>query len=242
LIFGGDTDAVHPRLPPGPLLQYLHSHNHWSNGATTLLLWKQFIIPHIEARRRSLGQPAAPAIVLADAFAAHWTAEIKEFVSQQDAIAYIAIPDCLTHLFQPLDLGIIAALKNSILRRKDDFMEHEVRMAVKEGRGVVLSNSRVVLRERVAAWVKEAVSDPIICAEKCCRTGFARAGVTRALFGDSEVAPDVDNFVPGTVCDDCGEPAFKIDEFPPCAHFGSVVSAALCSGCLDNHMQLCEPV
>ena len=82
-------------------------------------------------------------------------------VQETDAIAYIAVPDCLTHIFQPLDLGIIAALKNSVLRRRDDFLESEVRTAVRENRAVVLSKSLPVLRDRVATWIKEALVDPL---------------------------------------------------------------------------------
>lgn len=58
--------------------------------------------------------------------------------------------DKLTHVFQPLDLGIIAAWKQSILRRKDDFVEAEARAAVRER----LTTSRPVIRDRVTAWIK----------------------------------------------------------------------------------------
>ena len=96
-----------------------------------------------------LGKPNAPAIVLADAFSAHWTKAVTDLIAQETAVAYIGVPDCLTHLFQPLDLGVIG-IKQSILRRKDEFLEHEVQTAIREGREVVLSKSRTILRERLA--------------------------------------------------------------------------------------------
>ena len=74
-------------------------------------MWKTIILPHIAARRAALSQPSAPAIVLADAFAAHWTKAVRDLVAARERIAYVAIPDSLTHLFQPLYLGSTAGMK-----------------------------------------------------------------------------------------------------------------------------------
>ena len=239
LIFGGSTTGVHPRVAPGPLLRYTHTANHWSNEDTTLALFKDIIIPYVESRRLLHGTPDAPALVLADAFSAHWTQAVKDYVGEQHAIVYIAVPDCLTHLFQPLDLGVIAAIKQSILRRKDDFMEQEVATAIREGRGVILSKSRPVLREKIAMWIKETLSDPNICAEHCCRSGFDRAGITRAMYGGNTIA-DVDLVLPPPTCEECGEFGLLCEELPTCAHFGDVASMVLCTGCIAQHNDLCE--
>ena len=240
MIFGGTSKLVFPRIPPGPFLRYNHTANHWPNESTTLELWNSIILPHIASRRAVLGQSAAPAIVLADAFAAHWTHDVKNLVSRQEAIAYIAVPDCLTHLFQPLDLGIIAAIKQSVLRRKDEFMQREVQTAVRENRGVVLSKSRIVLRDQVTMYIKECLGDPNICAERCCLSGFERAGIIRLLYGRGERAPDVDAAVPPPLCDECGEYAAPQEHTPRCVCFSEDQDTNLCGGCFFNHSNLCE--
>ena len=130
MIFGGKIGGVHPSVGLGDFLVYEHNPTHWSNEQTTLSLWNKVIIPYVARKRSEIGDSEAPVLVLADAFGAHWTNAVKELVAQQAAIFYISVPDSLTHLFQPLDLGIIAAIKNSVLRRKDDFLEKEVQKAV----------------------------------------------------------------------------------------------------------------
>ena len=246
LIFGGTTSAVLPPVDPGKLLLYNYNANHWSNESTTLQLWNKIILPYIADVRRRHENDSMPALVLADAFAAHWTPAVKSLVESVPNISYICIPDCLTHIFQPLDLGIIPAFKQSILRRKDEFLEAETQKAVKEGRTVQLPTSRPVLRDRVTAWIKEIVADPIICAERCCRSGFVRSGVNRVLYGDTE-GIDVDRHTQPSdidytvfVCDECGEHGNLFTSVPPCQHFVSVKRTVLCDGCRYNHTYNCD--
>jgi len=241
MIFGGSTAASLPSIPPGPHLRYAQSKSHWSNGDTIIELFKTVIFPHIAARRAALGQPAAPAIVLADAFSAHWTPAVLALIEREDSVAYVAIPDSLTHLFQPLDLGVIAGMKQSIMRRLDDFMESEVRAAVREGRGVLVSKSRTVLRDRVTTYIKECCADPVLCAEHCCRVGFDRAGITRVLYAEDHVHADVDQYIPPSVCIECGELAIANDFPPGCECFDDDDSTTLCAGCFENHRTLCLP-
>jgi len=240
LIFPGSTAASLPTVQPGPLLQYAQTSNHWSNEETTLLLFRSIIIPHIAARRAQLGAPAAPAIVFADAFAAHWTPAVKDLVAQEAAVAYVAVPSSLTHLFQPLDLGVIAAIKQSILRRKDEHMEGEVRVAIQQGIGVSISNSRPLMRNNVTQWIKDCVTDPALCGEHCCRVGFERAGILQLLCSGNFRAPDIDSVVPPSVCLECGELAVRRDDVPTCNCFATVASALLCDGCFDNHNTRCD--
>jgi len=241
MIFPGTTSLSFPSVPPGPLLRYTHTNNHWSNEKTTIELFKTIIFPHIAARRAVLDDVAAPVIVLADAFSAHWTPAVRALVAKEDAVAYIAVPDSLTHLFQPLDLGVIAAIKQSVLRRKDEFAEQEIRTAIQENRAVMLSKSRPVLRHRTTLYIKECLADPSVCAERCCRTGFDRAGITRVLYGNTDVLPDVDNFIPPTSCDECGEFALARDDTPDCQCFADGHSALLCEQCFENHNMICVP-
>ena len=242
LIFDGSTPLSLPTVASGSLLHFLQTANHWSDESTTIKLWKGIILPHIAARRTALGQPRAPAIVLADAFGAHWTKAVKDLVSKEDCISYICVPDSLTHVFQPLDLGIIAALKQSVLRRQDEFRANEIRVAIRENRGVVLSKSKPVLRNRVTMYIKEALEDPNICAASCCWSGFARAGVTRVLYNDQDVVPDVDETVPLRTCDDCGESARFLCDTPTCSCFEEDARPVLCEGCFYNHCNLCLQV
>lgn len=240
MIFQGTTPAVHPDVSPGALLRYTHTHNHWSNETTTLELWRTVIIPYIHRRRSELHVADAPAMVFADDFPAHWTSNVQALVSAETGIAYICVPDGLTNVFQPLDLGIIAALKNSVLRRQDDFLEKEVRQAIRENRSVVLSRSRIVLRKNVTMFIKEALADPNICAERCCRSGFERAGILRVLLGARGGVPDVDLIVPPRMCDECGELADSTLDLPECSCFENVDAATLCAGCHNNHTVLCS--
>ena len=241
MIFDGKTAGSLPTIPSGPLMKYTQTPTHWSTEATTLELFRTIILPHIAARRAALGQPDAPAIVLADAFPPHWADSVVDLVAAQRSVAYVAVPETLTHLFQPLDLGIIAALKNSVMRRMDDFMEHEVRIAIQENRSVVLSKSRPVLRDRMATYIKECLADPTICAEHCCKAGFSRAGVLFALYGEGDRLPDVDALVRYPRCEECGEPAKHRDDMPECECFADGQLKPLCDGCHHNHSTLCVP-
>ena len=138
-----------------------------------------------------------------------------------------------------MDLGIIAAMKQSILRRKDEFLEGELRTAIQENRTITLSKSKPVLRDRMTTFIKEVVEDPNICAERCCLSGFRRAGITRVLYDDDSVLPDVDQFVAPVVCQECGEPAHKTGDIPcNCFTYDSV--PILCVGCFTNHENLCQ--
>ena len=156
-------------------------------------------------QRNRLGDDSAPVLVLADAFGAHWTKAVTDLVSATSAVVYVAIPKNLTHLFQPLDLGFIAALKATVTRRMDEFLETEAKTAIAEKRTIVLSASRPVLRDRVTAWIKEAILDPNVCSTACCRSAFNRAGVTRLLYGAYSENIDVDAVVGPPVCIECGE-------------------------------------
>lgn len=240
LIFGGTTAAVLPSVQPGALLQYHFNSSHWSTEETTLKLFQQMILPYIARQRVQLGDDAAPVLILGDAFGAHWTKKVTDVVASTEAVVYICVPESLTHLFQPLDLGIIAAMKHSIKRRMDDFLEDETLTAIRENRTVVLSKSRPVLRDRITSWIKELLSGPVVCARHCCRAGFNRAGITRLLFGDSPQYVDVDAVVPPPVCSECGEFGCQRTELPNCVHFTDVDAAILCSGCLRNHCELCD--
>ena len=53
MIFGGLTEAVYPRVDPGPVLHYCHTESHWSNAQTTVALWQKIILPYV---RGSSGQ------------------------------------------------------------------------------------------------------------------------------------------------------------------------------------------
>lgn len=242
MIFDGSTSASLPTVTPGQYLHFRQTSNHWSNESTTIDLFKTVILPHIAARRAALGQPAAPAIVLADAFAAHWTPAVRALVAGEESIAYIAIPEGLTHLFQPLDLGIIAAIKNSVMRRKDEFCESELRAAIRENRGILLSKSRPLLRDRITMFIKECLQDPEICAEHCCKSGFDRAGISRVILGDHGTCPDVDEHVPPSSCAECGEFAVSRDKMPSCECFSEGSVVPLCDGCFSNHTELCPTV
>ena len=229
------NNKAFPNVDPGSLLRYCHTANHWSTAATTVALWRDIILPYVTSKRAACGDPAAPVLVLADAFTAHWCEEVKKVVAEVPGIAYIGIPDSLPHLFQPLDLGIIAAIKQSVLRRKDVFLQKEVETAVAENRGVTLSRSRPILRDKVTLWIKEVLADPELCSERCCRAGFVRSGVLGTLFGVEENGPQAH-------CEDCGELGRSRYDLPDCAHFEGMVNFVLCNGCMQHHRTFCEVV
>ena len=123
-IFHGKTCAVHPSVDPSDVLFYEHNpENHWSNEKTTVALWEKMIIPYISRIRAHLNNQTTAFIVLGDAFPAHWTDAVRAVAATVPYLSYIGVPDTVTLLFQPLDLGIIAAAKSSVMRRKDDFLE-----------------------------------------------------------------------------------------------------------------------
>ena len=231
---------MHPSVDPSDVLFYEHNpENHWSNEKTTVALWEKTIIPYISCIRAQLNNQVAACIVLGDAFPAHWTDAVRAVAATIPYLSYIGVPDTLTLLFQPLDLGIVAAAKSSVMRRKDDFLEQEVLTAVREKRGGVLSTSKPILRDRSAMWIKETLLDPVICPQHCCRVGFERAGVMCALGYDNITShsPDIDALLPApgadlVPCADCSEPS------PPAQSV--VCSKHLYSDCLDNHTVQCH--
>ena len=88
-------------------------------------------------------------------------------------------------------------------------------------------------------WIKETVLDPVICSQHCCKVGFERAGVMRALGYDNITShnPDIDALLPApeadlVPCAYCSEPS------PPAQCV--VCSKYLCSDCLDNHTVQCH--
>ena len=240
MIFHGTTSAVVPSVPPDAVLQYQYNDTHWSNEETTLALWRGIILPYIHRQRTRLEDDSAPVLVLADAFGAHWTKAVISLVNSTRAVVYVAVPKNLTHLFQPLDLGFIAALKATVSRRMDEFLEGEAKTAIQEKRTIVLSTSRPVLRDRVTTWIKEAILDPNICSAACCRSAFNRAGVTRLLYGAYSENIDVDAVVDPPTCIDCGEFGTETDDVPACSHFTDIDRAILCKGCFMNHNNLCD--
>ena len=123
----------------------------------------------------------------------------------------------------------------------EDFLEEEVRTAVKENRPVVLSKSRPVLRDRVVCWIKELILNPAVCGVDCCRTGFQRAGIFRVVCGQESDNIEVDVAVPEALrlCSECGERGKLVYDLPGCHHFEDVEKALLCDGCLNNHESLC---
>ena len=153
-------------------------------------------------------------------------------------IAYICVPESLTHIFQ---LGIIAAIKSSIMRRKDDFFEGEAATAIREGRVIQLSKSRPVLRDRVVTWMKELLADRTVCGADCCRIGFDRAGITAALYNILPANIELQLVAPSALpfCEECGEMGSKVVT-PDCEHFVHRDTAILCKGCVSNHISLCE--
>ena len=241
LIFGGTTERVFPDVPRGSFLHYLATNSHWSNEDTTIKLWRDIIHPYIIQQRREMENDKEPALVLADAYGPHWTSKVQDVVKEVDNVAYVCVPDSLTHLFQPLDLGIIGALKSSVMRRRDDFLEQEVAIALREKRVVQLSKSRPILRNRVVGWIKEVIADPLTCGARCCTVGFQRAGIAAALYGELTENIEVEKVSPGSLpkCSECGELGTVISDLPVCGHFTDVEIAVLCVGCLRNHKELC---
>ena len=90
----------------------------------------------------------------------------------------------------------------------------------------------------MTTFIKEALHDPSICAENCCRSGFDRAGMPRVLYGDN-VQADVDIFVAPVVCTECGESALPRVTAPQCSCFTDDDVATLCSDGFANHNELC---
>jgi hypothetical protein len=110
---------VHPTVPGDGVLFYEHNDTHWSNEETTLALCNDVIGPYVQKVRDELENPNAPALVVSDLFAAHWTAAVRKWFEDR-RIVYIPVPP-LTHLTQPLDLGAIAGLKNFVIGKKTNF-------------------------------------------------------------------------------------------------------------------------
>ena len=111
---------------------------------------------------------------------AHWTDEVKNRVLLVPNVVYICTPESLNHVFQPLDLGAIAALKNAIQTTKDTMFERETEKALRDKTSLI---PPPILGNLVSQWIKEVFESSEFDAY-CATTGFDRSGLLWYLFND----------------------------------------------------------
>ncbi len=112
-------------------------------------------------------------ILIVDAFAAHITPAVKDFIKKRN-VKYVIIPGGLTHLLQPLDVCLNKPIKDSLRIQYEDWFNQVMR----EGGGTTKSGViRAPSKDKLQSWLESAVStlDPaaITRSFKTCSINLA---------------------------------------------------------------------
>jgi hypothetical protein len=100
VIFAGTSSRVFP--PPQPGLHYAFSKSHWANADTVCLWFNDVLLPHLTSLRAEPGKADQHALLLLDAYSAHFNEKFLRLAAQ-NKVRVIMIEPCMTALLQPCD-------------------------------------------------------------------------------------------------------------------------------------------
>ena len=134
VIYSGKTNArgfVFPKT-------FCISHNpkHWSNEKETLNLLNEVVNPyvHVVKTRAALRlDPGQKALMIWDVFKGQMTDVVKSRLAELD-IFLVAVPANMTHIFQPLDLTVIAEAKKFTKKQFVTYYSRSVQEQLQSGR------------------------------------------------------------------------------------------------------------
>jgi hypothetical protein len=100
VIFAGTTNAVFPSPRPG--LTYASSKSHWANSETIVKWFDDVMVPHLAKLRETPGYINQHALLLLDAYSAHFNEAFLRHAARHQ-VRVIQIEPCLTSMLQPCD-------------------------------------------------------------------------------------------------------------------------------------------
>ena len=126
LIFQGQSDRVLPKLSPAEIEQHSpllsHSHNAWSDEATTIKWFQVVPVPFLLRKKASLGLPSdSPSVLVWDVHWSHRHRSTREYIADNVPwLRLLYVPVNATSFLQVCDASINKPLKTtvqSLLRR-----------------------------------------------------------------------------------------------------------------------------
>jgi hypothetical protein len=100
VIFGGATSAVFPPARDG--MFYAFSKSHWANKDTIIQWFDDVMLPHLSKLRSSPNHKHQHALLLLDAYSAHFNEAFLRHAARS-GVRVIQIEPCYTSLLQPCD-------------------------------------------------------------------------------------------------------------------------------------------
>ena len=114
-IYGGKTKQSLPRYKFPHSFSLSVNPNHFSNTDESTKIVNEIVIPYVKRERENLENGSLPALLISDGFRGQMTLEVTNLLLK--IIFNVAIPNLMTHLFQPLDLTVNGHCK-AFLKRK----------------------------------------------------------------------------------------------------------------------------
>uniref|UniRef100_A0A914VVG8 DDE-1 domain-containing protein n=1 Tax=Plectus sambesii TaxID=2011161 RepID=A0A914VVG8_9BILA len=162
LIYGGKTDACHPKYRFLHNWLIDHTDNHWSTAASMVRYAHSIIIPYVCAQRLKLGlSQEKVALVIFDTYNAHRHNDQLHQLLKDNNIEFVYMPAACTRELQPLDAesGPNAIFKRLLKAKFSVWYSQELMEKLhisKEPQDITVPLSLTVLKPLHAAWVEEA--------------------------------------------------------------------------------------
>uniref|UniRef100_A0A914USD6 DDE-1 domain-containing protein n=1 Tax=Plectus sambesii TaxID=2011161 RepID=A0A914USD6_9BILA len=162
LIYGGKTDACHPkyRFPHDWLSD--HTENHWSMVASMVRYARSIVIPYVCAQRLKLGlSEEKVALVIFDTCNTHHHNDQMHQLLKDNNIEFVYVPTACTGELQPLDAesGPNAIFKRLLKTKFSMWYSQEPMEKLQisdEPQDITVLLSLNVLKPLHATWVEEA--------------------------------------------------------------------------------------
>ena len=131
LIYQGKTNKCHPNynFPNG--FRITHTTIHWSNETKSLEMTDKIIMSYVKQQIADLQlRKNQEWLLIADVFKCQWTKAVKKRIAELHG-KIIALPNNMTHAFQPLDLIVNRSCKAHIRKSTHQWVTDEVQKQLK---------------------------------------------------------------------------------------------------------------
>ena len=238
MIWHGKTTAVHAEPPSlHPLILQDHQPDSHYQDSSTFARYAKWLVEHVGDVRKALNKPDAKALLVIDVAPQH-TEDALQLLKEHN-IEVVKVPPKCTHLYQPADQFIIAALKAIVMRAHDDYVEH---MYATHGPGktveVLASTALKSARANYYEYLGIAIEALNAEDNHTVENSWAICGLLKALFTEVPRAP---KYVPhidelyrklSAPCEDC--------RYPWCIRVCPRCSEHVCRVCWgDAHQLFC---
>ena len=182
LIYAGKTDRCHPKyvFPEGHHIT--HTESHWSNEESMLGYVDKIIVPYVNAKRKSIGNPTQHALCIFYFFEAHKCESVRNKLIE-NKIDYVNVPACCIHELRPLDLTCNQCFKTLMKERFAQWYVEQVAGRLHEGVNmcdVKVDINMSKIKPLHAAWVTKSLQE-LSKDETLIKKGFDQSGITGAI-------------------------------------------------------------